>query len=386
MGRVFESRVVFSALSAPWWLDGAAVDLDFQTSRYFDGADNADVTTLLSCSRASIGYAQTVAGTLTQFLANELRITDQGLLIENARTNVVLWNRDLTDAAWTASNITTAKDQTGPDGVSNSASSITASAGNGTILQAITLASSARYQSAWVKRLTGSGVINMTMDNGATWTAITVTAGWTKVEIPTQTLANPTVGFRIVTNGDAIAVDFVQNEDGAFASSPIPTTTAAATRAADSVGLISTTDTCIHASAGSVVADAIINGRATPAGFEGILGTVGTEFAPLYIPSSTEIGSYLLFNGTDNISATLGSSLTWALGAKSGVSWSVTGRSLVGGGGTMATTATDNSAPSADAVFVGKRDAFQSLYGYVRRLTFWNSRLADGTLQGFTVP
>lgn len=157
------------------------------------------------------------------------------LLLEMARTNVVLWNRDATNAAWTKTNVTAAKTQTGIDGSANSASLLTATAGNGTCLQAITLASSARYQSAFVKRVTGSGTVQMTMDNGATWTAITLTASWTRVTIPTQTLANPTVGFRIITNGDAIAVDYVQNENGIAPSSAIATTTVSLTRAADSL-------------------------------------------------------------------------------------------------------------------------------------------------------
>lgn len=160
-----------------------------------------------------------------------------GLLLEPAATNVVLYNRDLTNAAWVKTDVSAAKDQTGVDGVASSASKITASAGNGTCLQAITLASSDRYQTAYVKRVTGSGTVEMTMDNGATWTAITVTSSWTRVAIPTQTLANPTVGFRIVTSGDAIAVDLVQNENRIYPTSPIPTTSAAVTRAADALSL-----------------------------------------------------------------------------------------------------------------------------------------------------
>jgi hypothetical protein len=99
------------------------------------------------------------------------------------------------------------------------------------------LASSARFQTAYVKRITGSGTVEMTMDNGSTWTAITVTAGWTRVSIPTQTLANPTVGFRIVTSGDAIAVDYVDNENGTFATSSLATTSASTNRNADVVTL-----------------------------------------------------------------------------------------------------------------------------------------------------
>lgn len=160
-----------------------------------------------------------------------------GYLIEGARTNVVLRNRDLTNVAWTQTNCTPVKDQLGIDGVTNGGCRITATAGNATCLQAIVLASSARYQSAYVKRLVGSGVVEMTMDNGATWTAIVVTSTttWTRVTIPTQTLANPTVGFRIVTSADSIAVDYVQNENGMFPSSPIATTGGAITRSADSL-------------------------------------------------------------------------------------------------------------------------------------------------------
>ncbi len=158
-----------------------------------------------------------------------------GVLLEDARTNVVLWSRDLTNAAWTKTTCTATKDQTGVDGLANGATSLLATAGNATALQVVTLASSARYQSAYVKRITGSGVVQMTTDNGATWTTITVTSVWTLVTIPTQTLANPTVGFRLVTNADKIAVDFVQNENGLFQTSPIPTTTVAVPRSADAL-------------------------------------------------------------------------------------------------------------------------------------------------------
>ena len=159
-----------------------------------------------------------------------------GLLLEGQRTNIALWSRDLTTAAWnTKTTVTIAKDQTGVDGAANGASSVLATAGNAVVRQAITLASSLRCQSAYVKRLVGSGVVQMTTDGGSTWTAITVTAAWTRVTIPTQTLANPNVGFRLVTNGDKIAVDFVQNENGGFQTSAIATTTVAVTREADAL-------------------------------------------------------------------------------------------------------------------------------------------------------
>ena len=108
-----------------------------------------------------------------RFDYNPSTLAAKGLLIEGSRANVVLYSNDLTNAAWTKTNITAALNQTGADGVANSASSITASAANGTVLQSITLASSQRIQSALVKRITGTGVINMTTDGGTTWVAVT---------------------------------------------------------------------------------------------------------------------------------------------------------------------------------------------------------------------
>ena len=141
----------------------------------------------------------------------------------------------MTNAAWVKTGATAALTQTGIDGIANSASLLTATAANGTSLQTITLVSAAYFQSIYIKRITGSGVIQMTMDN-VTWTTVTITSGWTRVTIPTQTIANPIVGIRIATSGDAVAVTASQLEgipNGGGASSVITTSTAAVTRAAD---------------------------------------------------------------------------------------------------------------------------------------------------------
>ena len=123
------------------------------------------------------------------------------------------------------------------DGIANTATTLTATAADAIILQPITLASEARCASAYVKRRTGTGTISFTQDGGSTWTDITSqinSSTWSRVQI-TSTLANPSVGFKISTSGDAIDVDCAQNEAGAVATSPIVTTIAAVTRNADSL-------------------------------------------------------------------------------------------------------------------------------------------------------
>lgn len=186
----------------------------------------------ITFTRASVGYAEQSDGIWQSFASGIPRITGRGLLIEESRINRALHNRDLTNAAWTATNVTVARNQVGIDGTANSACSLTATADNGTVLQTVTHASTARFFSVWVQRLTGTGTVQVTLDNGATWTAVTVTSAWTRVGAA-QTLANPTVGVRLVTSGDAIAVDFAQLEDGPDATSPIAVAGTAVTRAAD---------------------------------------------------------------------------------------------------------------------------------------------------------
>jgi hypothetical protein len=160
-----------------------------------------------------------------------------GLLIEPSRTNLVLYNNDFTSGSWVKTNCTAALTATGPDGVANSASTLTTTAASATALQTITSASSARATQCWIKRRTGSGVVSMTQD-GATYTAVTVTAGWTLVAIPSATVVNPIVGFNIATSGDAIDVAYVQCETGAVSTSTIRTQSAAFTRSVDSASII----------------------------------------------------------------------------------------------------------------------------------------------------
>lgn len=212
--------------------DGASLSLNFLAGAPLDSRitfTRGSTATFVG----SNGLIQSAAINAPRFDYDPVTLAPKGLLIEEQRTNYALYGSDLTNAAWAATNCTTAKTATGPDGVSNSATTVTATAGNATILQAITDASNARITSCYIKRRTGTGVVNMTQDNGATWAAVTVTASWTRVSIASATLANPTIGLRLVTSGDAVDVWGFQNERGAFVTSVIPTVASTATRSAD---------------------------------------------------------------------------------------------------------------------------------------------------------
>ncbi|MCP5405478.1 MAG: hypothetical protein H6922_04575 [Pseudomonadaceae bacterium] len=156
----------------------------------------------------------------------------RGLLMESQSTNLLLWSRDLANTVWSVSGVGIAT-TTGLDGVAGSASRVTAAVAGGTVMQTVVSASALRAVSAYVKRVTGAGTVEMTVDGGATWTPVTVGAGWGRVSLPSVTLANPAVGFRLGTAGDVVDVDMVQLENAQAPSSAIATTNAAATRVAE---------------------------------------------------------------------------------------------------------------------------------------------------------
>jgi hypothetical protein len=337
----------------------------------------------LSVTRAGTAYIDNVAGTWSSVAADTARQSDKGLLVEESRTNVVLQNRDLTNAAWVKTNITAAKTQTGVDGVVNSASSLTAGAANGTALQAITLASSARWHTAFVKRLTGAGNVQMTMDNGATWTNVTVTAGWTRVAIPTQTIANPTVGFRLVTSGDAIAVDMVQNEaSNLFATSPIATTSAAVTRDADSVTLTSPPSFGAAFSmqaAGTPLAPITFTGAQYIASIDD--GTLNNREALLRANGTGNAWGFISTGGVQLLSGQIS---PWAQNTAGAIAVGGTSNSYaVSFNGSAATTsATVGNMPAVSVVRIGRPPGTGLWNGYITRVKIWpTTRLSDSQLQ-----
>jgi hypothetical protein len=193
----------------------------------------------------------TGAGTIADPRVIPLRAnpTSNGILIEEARTNRLLWNRDATQTEWVKTNITAVKDQIGIDGVANAASSLTATDDNGTCIQTITLGAGNRTGSVYLKRLTGTGLIQVTLD-GSTYSTVELSdTEWYRIVL-SGSVTNPTVGIKIAVDGDAVAMDYGQVEDGLFATSPILTTAATATRAVDSASM--STNNWFNANKGTV--------------------------------------------------------------------------------------------------------------------------------------
>jgi hypothetical protein len=174
------------------------------------------------------------------------------LLVENEATNLALHSRDLTNAVWSGTNVTTAKNAVGADGVASGATTITATDASGTVLQALSHASQSRVFSAFIRRVTGTGTIQLTTNGGTNWDTVTITSGYTQVTSAARTLASGTVGIRLAASGDVIDVDFTQNELGPVATFPIETAGSQVTRNADVISLVGAVSGCIGQTQGTV--------------------------------------------------------------------------------------------------------------------------------------
>jgi hypothetical protein len=176
------------------------------------------------------------------------------LLVEAAATNLALHSRDLTNAVWSGTTVTTAKNAVGADGVASGATTITATAASGTVLQALSHASQSRVFSAYIRRVTGTGAIQLTTNGGTNWTTVTISSLYTQVSCAAQTVASGTVGIRLAVSGDVIDVDFAQGEVGPAATSPMATTTGTVTRNADDISRVSISG-CIGQTEGTIYAE-----------------------------------------------------------------------------------------------------------------------------------
>lgn len=133
---------------------------------------------------------------------------------------------------WTNTNTTeTAVVEPNPNGLSSSVE-LYATAANGTLLSSLTLAAVPYTFSVWLKRKTGTGNIQLTVD-GTTYSTVAVTTTWTRFSTTlTPSAGTKTPGIRITTAGDAVYVWGAQLSDSASLDAYSPNHFAAPTVAA----------------------------------------------------------------------------------------------------------------------------------------------------------
>ena len=290
-----------------------------------------------------------------------------GYLTEDARADVLgttaAIRRIMTDAGWVNTTMTVGA-ATGTDGVASAAASLTATGANSTSLFTTVLGAAIRTYSAWVRRKTGTGTVNITGDNGATWTAITLTTTYALFQFTTASAANPVVGFRLVTSGDAIEVDWNTLEAATFANpTPIPLNVS---KAADV--LTYPTSGNFSDTAGTMYAETAQTSWANAAG--SIIGSATQGMMPLSTNSGVKG-----YDGTNTVNGTAGAPSGLV---KMAVSWTGT---------------TMNVDASATAVVSGTYDTTWNLttvgvgtggFGTVRNVRIYSTALSAGQLTAMT--
>jgi hypothetical protein len=157
------------------------------------------------------------------------------LLAEPQRTNLCLWSEDFTNAAWVKGTgvSVTANTTIAPDG-NQTADTITFSGSNQVMAQVCLTIGTNVTTSVWLKGTAGETIL--VNGGGGADVMVTLTTSWQRVSFnrPSTT----TTSVNISTFGGATArvlqIWGFQAEVGSYPTTYIPTTTASATRVADS--------------------------------------------------------------------------------------------------------------------------------------------------------
>ena len=320
------------------------------------------------------------------------RIESSGILLEGLRKNQLLWSRDMASSTWTKTNMTALKTATGHDGVVNAASIITATADNATVCQGITLASASTSVSADIKRITGSGAVTLSTDNGSTYgsdvSGSLSTSAWYRAYKENQLLANPAFCIKLATSGDSVAVDYTQLESGAFISARIPTTSTLLTRYADKLSIPSTNNWASTTGSFFVIADTW--DTSTSNKFLMDAGGNPTKI-PMHIRSAQGNGSAGVLGRTTTYEGTECSYSSVNVQPKTltkmASRWdkpnNTRGTTASGASFTNCSfTSTQNMAASSSLVFGDAylQDGTRTLWGHLRNLRAWDTALSESQL------
>lgn len=373
--------------------DGLSLDLAFAADKTLT-ARKGPTPTFTRASTATFvgsnGLIQSAAINTPRFDHNPNTLVSLGLLIEELRINLLNGSQTFATSGgiqnnWVDTNIT--RDgtlRTSPDGTSN-ALRITASAANGTVISSAAAGSSAaRVFSIFLRRVTGTGDIQYTLDNGSTWTTQAITSSWVRYTFAATT-ANQQVGIRIVTSGDAVEIWGAQLEAGSFPTSYIPTTTTALTRSADVCSITGANFTSFYnQSEGSFACDYSI-----PAGFTGNRYAAAIEDTPgglinAYTFRSTNTA--LNFINTGGYTSTIGVvtvGLSKHIIAYSGVSEFVYCKDGTIGSNTGSGTRDPSILIRLGIGTLEGANGF-SLNGHIARIQYYRKRLTNAKLQSLT--
>jgi hypothetical protein len=405
---------------------GATLNFDFINNTATIAGTLTSSTSPLTVSRASTGYAESSAGVWTSFGNNVARRTDKGLLVEEARTNSIRNNSMQNAVAGTPGTLPT-NWAVAVNGVSTQvvgtgtedgldyidlrifgiASSSSAFQYRVEVNNNIVASNGQVWTASLFHKLVGGSLANISTlvlqlyENNAAGATLTLSSeNFTPTSIKqratlTRTFNNASTAFANLkfsvtnTNGAAVDVTFriymPQLELGAFVTSPIRTTAAAATRAADAVSLAVSTD-WYSALTGALFAEAKVDTAAAITGTQHLVslddGTANERFSTRAV--SAAISGTVVDGGVAQATISVGT-LSAGITAKTVMAWLANDIAFYvdNVAGTPDAAAT---LPTATGLKLGARAAStEPLNGYLRSLRYYSARLPNTLLQALTI-
>jgi hypothetical protein len=436
-GAFRTSIVPGGALAGPWvanslWKNARAVpSLDLRFAENKSLTDAKTGASLITFTRASTGTYVGSDGLIKSATTDEARFDHNpttgeslGLLLEEARTNLILQSENLaitwtagagtviTTNTWTAPNGTLTGDQftVGSASVAPSQNvTVTASSSytlsfylNATLTNAAFLrlrfgtlagSTSAYFNVSTLAFASLNGITNPVVQNvgnntyklSVTFTYDASSAGSRTVSIAGVTADNGTTA----DTGKIVAIWGMQYELGAFATSYIPTTTATVTRAADVANIAGTnfsswynqTEGTIY-SVATATSSTSLDSTATAVGIVAFTDGTNSErirhgaftFSTVWVDNNTTQANLSSGTFTQNQQVNLASA------------FKINDFALVRDGGSVQTDAT-GTLPTLSQVELGRIAIGIGFFsGTIKRLTYWPTRLANPTLQAITQP
>jgi hypothetical protein len=397
-----------------------ALPLDFRTNEALDSR-----ITFARASNAtyfnSSGVLQTAGSGVAR--ANQYQdynpstLAPLGFLIEEQRTNLFLQSADF-GTSWGASNTTVTTNSTAsPDGGTN-ADTIAHTAVGGAInqtTQAFTAGSTVTFSvfakknasnfvrfevaglvNCWYNLDTGAVATNNAGSGNVLFSSKSIQAlpnGWYRCSLTVTTTVVTSLGFLIFAtnadnttsaNGSSIYVWGAQAEVGAFATSYIATTTAAATRLADVASITGGNFSSFwNASEGTVVVRGDYSYIAT--GQPGLVraddGTDG-ERMMLAITSGTQ--RFTIVDGSVEVADISRTGVIVGTPFAQAAAYKVNDCASVVNGGTAGTDATV-TIPTVTTMRFSRTIGADYPNGHIQSLSYYSKRLSNETLQALTV-
>jgi hypothetical protein len=313
----------------------------------------------------------------------------KGLLIEEARTNLFLQSNDVSNAAYTVSNVTVvANSSTAPDGTLTAAkATITNTAANQFFQynlssfagQTLTVSFHGKADSP----MTLQSHISDSVAGEFFFPSLTTT--WQRFTYTmTQAVTSPNTGFFISLNTNSTTPFYiwgVQLEVGAFATSLIPTTAATVTRNADVAVMTGTNfSDWYSAGAGGIVA------RVLPSTVSGTRPALQLDDATanevIALRGSTTNPELVIVDGGSPQAQIDAGTIVANTAYNLGTAWNTDNCAAAVNGG-AAVTDTTATIPTVTQARLGS-DGTNYLNGNIQTLRYWPQRIIDAEVQAFS--